>query len=52
MLVLLTSQAQKRSYDDAFKLKVVEDAEKTTSRAAARKFKLDHGVYMHTVIML
>ena len=33
--------ARKRSYDAAFKLAAVEDAEKTTNRAAARKFRVD-----------
>ena len=33
--------ARKRSYDAAFKLAAVEDAKKTTNRAAARKFRPD-----------
>ena len=32
--------ARKRSYDAAFKLAAVEDAEKTTNKAAARKFRV------------
>ena len=35
------SANQKRSYDAAFKLAAVEDAEKTTNRAAARTFRVD-----------
>ena len=46
--MLIASQAEKRSYNDAFKLKVVEDAKKATDRAAARKFK----AYMHAVTIL
>ena len=42
-MTLSASLAQKRSYDDAFELnvKAVEDAEKTTNRAAARNFEVD-----------
>ena len=36
------TQVQKRSYDDAFKLNAA--SEKTTNRAAARKFKVDRGI--------
>lgn len=32
---------RKRSFDAGFKLVVVEEAENTTNRAAARKFKVD-----------
>ena len=35
------SANRKRSYDAAFKLAAVEDAEKTTNRAAARKFRVN-----------
>ena len=35
------SANRKRSYDAAFKLAAVEDAEKTANRAAARKFRVD-----------
>ena len=33
--------ARKRSYDAAFKLEAVEDAEKISNRVAARKFRVD-----------
>ena len=35
------ASGKKRSFDAAFKLSVIEDAESTTNRAAARKFKVD-----------
>ena len=35
------SANRKRSYDAAFKLAAVEDAEKTTKRADARRFRVD-----------
>ena len=36
----------------AFKLKAVEDAEKTTNRAVARNFNVDDDIYMHAVMIL
>lgn len=47
-MVLLASQAQKRSYDDALKLKAVKDAEKTTKRAVVRKFKVDYDIHTYS----
>ena len=38
---VMSAGGRKRSYDAAFKLAAVEDAEKTTNRAAARKFMVD-----------
>ena len=35
--------SRKRSYDVAFKLKVVDTAETTSNRGAARKFSVDEG---------
>ena len=40
---------QKWSYDNAFRLKAVEDAEKITKRAAARKFiKVDLDIHAYS----
>ena len=46
-MTLSAGLAQKRSYDDAFELnvKAVEDAEKTTNRAAARNFEVDLDIH-------
>ena len=44
-MVLLASQAQNRSYDDALNLKAVKNTEKTTKRAVARKFKVDYDIH-------
>ena len=48
LVMLSASLAHKRSYDDAFELnvKAVEDAEKTTNRAAARNFEVDLDIHV------
>ena len=37
------ASGKKRSFDAAFKLSIIEDAESTRNRAVARKFKVDEG---------
>ena len=51
LAVLLASQAQKRSYDDAFKLKAVEDAERQPTELLLESLRLIM-TYIHAVIIL
>ena len=50
MSVCFNSQAQKRSYDDALKLKAVKDAEKKTTKRAVAKVDYDIHAYSNNIM--